>query len=110
MITKSTCTTFAVELLSALSAYDINKVRSMFTQTQANTPLDIQFPKPIGFQYRSGVDDRTLVSHYFARESEVAFDFEMPFEGDEFRPMMVRTLFKERNGGFIVLLEGVVPT
>ncbi len=110
-MTSAICTEFAVSLLGALAEYDLAQIESMFDEVGGDAPLAAQFPEPQGFQYHKAVDADSLVSHLIEmKDGTIAFDFEMPFEGDDFRPMMIRTIFRGSVESHTVCLEGVVPT
>ena len=109
-MTPAICTNFALELLAALADYDLTKVKSLFHEVGDESSLELQFPPPQGFRYRAGVNADTLVSHLNEQgDGEVLFDFQMPFEEEDFEPMMIRTIFRGDPENYTVTLAGVVP-
>ena len=110
-ITSAVCTEFAVSLLEALAEYNLARIVSMFDEVDGDVPVAAQFPEPQGFRYCSSVDAESLVFHFIERnDGSFEFDFEMPFEDEDFRPMMIRTIFKGSAESHTVTLEGVTLT
>ena len=105
------CNEFAYKILLALSEYDIGIVESQFSEISNHEAISRFFPKPEGFEYKKNVSIEDIVSYSGnSKSGGIWFDFEMPFEGDQYRPMIVRTKITEVDGCFRALLIGVFPS
>tara|TARA_R110002049_G_C8766003_1_gene529364 strand:+ start:167 stop:499 length:333 start_codon:yes stop_codon:yes gene_type:complete len=105
------CKAFAIKVLSAIAEYDMEKLTGLFCAIEEGSDIAACFPTPVGFEYKKNVSLGELISHVGNTNlDKFWFDFEMPFEGDEFRPMMIRTEMNFTNGALVATFIGVVPT
>lgn len=102
---------FAHDILECLSCYDLEELQSLIDENDSGLPIGQSFPAPDGFQYSAPADFSNWTVHFVAIAANgFSCEFEMPFTGSEFRPMMARFSMRRHGDVLRVHFDTVVPS
>ncbi|MBB3210644.1 hypothetical protein FHS27_006492 [Rhodopirellula rubra] len=102
---------FAHDILECLSYYDLDELQKLIDENDSGVPIGQSFPQPDGFQYCPPAEFNNWTVHFVAiSDTGFSCEFEMPFAGSEFRPMMARFTMRRHGDVLRVHFDAVVPS